>query len=1059
MRKTLLFSLAALLIVAIGFGGETLETGKAPVAAGGSTVSSTNAGWLQLTQLPLATYQFPCVQYLDTVAWIAGYKTAAPRLPLAFYSIKGGAWTQVSLPGADRGLFEAWDAKLALYGTVGGKLFRTTNGGTSWDSVYYYGAGSGWFDGIRFVDKDTVVAFGDADASGLLVIRSTNGGATWTRNTNLPAEDAIGGKYSSTFTYNQGMDVFGKNVWLSSYETAGTPARLLRSTDAGATWTSWPLTLTGGPTTAYVVYSVNFLDANVGYLVSSGPTATEQLYYHKSTDGGLTWGDTLKVDTVVPHAKQEVRSVKPIRGTNNLIAVGRDNTAPASSKGRSWLSTDGGSTWVPGGGIGGELYNSAFKDLQNILAVGLNNALQFTSKNVRAVTFNLNTATVPDTLPVTGSKIHLRGGVNHAGGFSPITWGNDAQNEMTSVGGDYWRKTVYMQVGDTLRYKYVIAYASGTGWEKSVVPADYPSATTGADRSLIVPDKDTTLNVEFWNNGAVRPQYFRPWEATPDSFMNVYFRVTMAGQIASGTPNFNNDKDTVAVRGGGPAGSDLDWGRSTYMTKESAPTDGDGYTTPATNYWSVRLRFPKSSVTAGQSLQYKFLLGYNWNGFEESANRSFTIPVGLKDTTLKYVYYDNQKPTTRANPDTVKMTFIADFGKTAASGGINVLTDTVFARSGYFSTSATPGTGKRMSRVSGTIFQVIDTIITAKNKLLDYQYYIVRNGAEIRENYYNFYYTGPLASEAEKRQVMVDSLASKVNGMTVRDTSLSITQARRQPQFPNGKTLARNVNVKWEVDLRPAYYQVKLGNDSLADIQGTFTVRQGQQDSIMKWGVWMNGPAVGGWSNDGGDWGLGLQNNLAKKLYDNGTNGDRVAGDSIFTRQVLASPDSVNIGTKDRVGQVFKFGIRGGDNEGGRGGFGNNHAANIVDADSIYTINDQFGSINPAFYDAWNYDLRKPQTPTSVIDGNKPLVYELAQNYPNPFNPTTKIEYSIPAQAQVVLKVYNVVGQEVATLVNEVQKAGIHNVKFGASNLSSGVYFYRLTAGDFTSVKKMVLLK
>ncbi len=138
--------------------------------------------------------------------------------------------------------------------------------------------------------------------------------------------------------------------------------------------------------------------------------------------------------------------------------------------------------------------------------------------------------------------------------------------------------------------------------------------------------------------------------------------------------------------------------------------------------------------------------------------------------------------------------------------------------------------------------------------------------------------------------------------------------------------------MKWEVDLRPAYYQVKLGNDSLSDIQGTFTVRQGQQDSIMKWGVWMNGPAVGGWSNDGGDWGLGLQNNLLKKMYDNGTNGDRVAGDSIFTRQVLASPDSVNIGTKDRVGQVFKFGIRGGDNEGGRGGFGNNHNANIVDA-------------------------------------------------------------------------------------------------------------------------------
>ncbi len=126
---------------------------------------------------------------------------------------------------------------------------------------------------------------------------------------------------------------------------------------------------------------------------------------------------------------------------------------------------------------------------------------------------------------------------------------------------------------------------------------------------------------------------------------------------------------------------------------------------------------------------------------------------------------------------------------------------------------------------------------------------------------------------------------------------------------------------------------------------------------------------------------------------------------------------------------------------------------------TIYTVSNQFGSINPAFYDAWDYDLRRPKTPTSVFDPDKPLVFELAQNYPNPFNPTTKIEYSIPLQAQVELRIYNVVGQEVAILVNEIQKPGVHDVKFEASKLASGVYFYRLVAGTFTSVKKMVLLK
>ncbi|MFH2003825.1 MAG: phospholipase D-like domain-containing protein, partial [Bacteroidota bacterium] len=100
------------------------------------------------------------------------------------------------------------------------------------------------------------------------------------------------------------------------------------------------------------------------------------------------------------------------------------------------------------------------------------------------------------------------------------------------------------------------------------------------------------------------------------------------------------------------------------------------------------------------------------------------------------------------------------------------------------------------------------------------------------------------------------------------------------------------------------------------------------------------------------------------------------------------------------------------------------------------------------------------------IGSGIPDDYSLSQNYPNPFNPTTTINFSIPKSGLVTLKVYNILGQEVASLVNEEMKAGNYRVNFNANGLASGVYFYKLQApiksgqaGSFNSVKKFTLLK
>ncbi|MDZ7762872.1 MAG: T9SS type A sorting domain-containing protein [Melioribacteraceae bacterium] len=97
---------------------------------------------------------------------------------------------------------------------------------------------------------------------------------------------------------------------------------------------------------------------------------------------------------------------------------------------------------------------------------------------------------------------------------------------------------------------------------------------------------------------------------------------------------------------------------------------------------------------------------------------------------------------------------------------------------------------------------------------------------------------------------------------------------------------------------------------------------------------------------------------------------------------------------------------------------------------------------------------------TSVEDNQTlPSEFSLNQNYPNPFNPNTKISYQVPQKDLVTLKVYNVLGKEVTTLVNEEKPAGFYTIDFDASGLASGVYFYSIQYGSSIQTKKMTLLK
>jgi hypothetical protein len=647
------------------------------------------------------------------------------------------------------------------------------------------------------------------------------------------------------------------------------------------------------------------------------------------------------------------------------------------------------------------------------------------------VTFRLNASTVERITPKT-SVVDLRGTVTQ--------WG--AGTDMTNVGGDYWEITVSLDSETAYEYKYGARDTTATGveewWENDIPGASY----SGNNRSFTTGTKDTTIGLDYLGSG---PDNNKP-PYTPSDSTDVYFRVNM-GALAG----FNFATESVYMVGAfpGPDGAGNMWDPAKYkLTREGDESDYYGFhlkLDPAKTYDSTMYRFTRGAWDGSEDIK-----GHGM--FPDNENRG--VSIGKNDTTIAWKWWNDAAPQP-AGSDTANVKFRADLTTASDEKGFNI-GDTLLVQWG-FNNTAKFGVDTMVNEGLSNFYSVTVTVRDIKlGANVNYQYHKIVSGNTDEEIFFDFDETES-GSAQKSRKVFIP--ASPSDPVEANDTEDSNTDLHRRPRFKNSSLLKQPVTVTFECNLRPAFYTVLKGV-TLNDIQGDLDITVA--DSVIAKGVAMNGPATGGWGNDvGADWGKHLMGIPSKAMYDSGTNGDKAAGDSIWTYQALFSPDSAK---RNRVGVEFKFGIGGGDNEAGsEQGYGLNHFENIDDSQTEVTIHSYFGSINPNYYIGWDFnkDVR-----TSIVDQDGAVIRtsQLIGNYPNPFNPVTQIRFTLPKAMDVKLVIYDVLGREVLTLLRGKQNGGGHVVNWNGIDkrgnaVSSGLYFYRLEAGGYSKTMKMMLLK
>jgi hypothetical protein len=469
-------------------------------------------------------------------------------------------------------------------------------------------------------------------------------------------------------------------------------------------------------------------------------------------------------------------------------------------------------------------------------------------------------------------------------------------------------------------------------------------------------------------------------------------------------------------------------------------------------------------------ISYKFW-GTGAIGWEDDPNRTATI--GSEAVTIDVVEFNRAFPDVCGGPN-YELYFAVDMSVRRLQGLFDPATHRVFVAGGFQGWDATNPDTELFPNPSDPDLYI--GLFPVSIDVPSESYYKFTVGRPTLDGGLAVDWEGNVGSGPDGNRVL------SVTG-TEEDTDgngLPEVYQLPAPFFNNvdaSQIIAEPATVRFEVDLRPAYYFLRDNGALPSDTQ------TGEPVTSLE-GLFINGPVAGLSQQDSADdwatWGPeALGTFTSRQLFDDGTNGDRIAGDSTYTRiyNYPAGTDRMLIG---------KFGINGYDNE---GGFAQNHHFRITEGSQVIQV--VFGCIlrpdgtysntsGPTFGEgenaqdfslAWQpYTLvdNSGETPSCVVrpggvsaePGSGPSdVLTLRANYPNPFAQATTLEYALPAASHVSLSVYDLMGRRVATLVDEMQAGDVYRVRFDAGDLASGTYLFRLVAGDQVLTQRMTVLR